>query len=71
MAKATLVPKVWYAIESYENPMEDYINCYQSMEDALESIEHLDLKKQKWYVFKIEPLGEIQITRKMEYKFKK
>lgn len=68
--KATLVPKVWYAIEVYEDATEDPIVCYESLEEVIECMNDVD-DKQKYYAYKIESLGEIELTRKIEYKFKK
>ena len=71
MAKATKpeTSKVWYAIEQDSDVHNSEIYPYNSLEGAIECYNDNNFTG-KLYAFKIVPLGEIEITRKVDYKFK-
>lgn len=60
--------KVWYAIEEYPNPNNCEMYPFNTLDKAIECYDGSFTGK--LYAYKIVPLGEIEISRKVEYKFK-
>lgn len=74
MTKATKKPevkkveKVWYAVEDYSNPVDCDMYPCESLEEAIKAYDGNFTGK--LHAYKIVPLGEVEVSRKIEYKFK-